>query len=284
LRGFFGVKGCDERFLLCTLFYSSKMGRIKAIHFDLDGTLYMPESMESALENIVGAMVHAGLPAKRDEAYRALMEIRKPDTSARNHFDRLTQKFCGKVDPFLVAVGVQHYEMSKEAHVVPVDGTEGVLRSLYRNHVLTVVSNGRPKDQAGKIVRLRLWPFFTEYNADFTVKRRHMYFTSKKAREKPSPYLWRNAHRALKLDYGEAAMVGDKLYADIYGANLLGMPTVRVMQGRHSLQTADEVFENKIVSRIGRHDWDRYKAYLKPDVQIDNITELPRAIKYLEHQ
>jgi putative hydrolase of the HAD superfamily len=80
---------------------------------------------------------------------------------------------------------------------------------------------------------------------------------------KPDPLFFQIILDSVGVEPAEAVMVGDRLDYDIYPARLLGMRTVRVLVRPYAEQEPPTPFH-------------------KPDITIDTIVELPKAISQLE--
>ena len=83
-------------------------------------------------------------------------------------------------------------------------------------------------------------------------------------------------------------MVGDRYWEDIFGANRLGMITVKINRGHHSNETLKGAFENASKSEamknyfIKNHSKKEIMALMKPAHTIDSLLELEKLIFDIE--
>ena len=160
-----------------------------------------------------------------------------------------------------------------------------VLGSLSQRFPISIISNGRPVKQAAKLVRLGLAHFFTHYDSRKGVYERFFYATDDPALAKPSPFLWKTAQQDMNCSFNHAIMVGDRYWADMLGAKLLGMTTVKINQGEHCNETLAEAyeknFENAAISGIAASREEIWSA-MQPDYIIDSLEELPGVVSSIE--
>ena len=83
-------------------------------------------------------------------------------------------------------------------------------------------------------------------------------------------------------------MVGDRYWEDIFGANRLGMITVKINRGQHSNETPKGAFENAFKSEVMKtcfiKDYSKKEimTLMKPSYTIDSLLELERLILGIE--
>jgi HAD superfamily hydrolase (TIGR01549 family) len=256
------------------------------IHFDLDSVLYIPSSfLENTLKLAVKVMIENGLRADFAEALAKLKEIRAIDSNASDHFDKLCQYFNGRIDPIVIASGVEKYWDCKSGNMMAAPHAHYVLGNLSQNCPLSIISNGRPVKQAAKLVRLGLSHFFTHYDPLKGVYERFFYATDDPALEKPNPFLWEKARQDINFSYDHAIMVGDRYWADMLGAKRLGMTTVKINQGEHRDETIVAAYEKNIsnasISGITENR-EKILAAMQPDYIINSLEELPAIVRSLE--
>ena len=260
--------------------------KIECIHFDLDSVLYIPSAfLENTLKLSVKVMIETGLRAGFEEALEKLKEIRAADSNAGDHFDRLCEHFNGRFDPIVIASGVEKYWDCKSGNMMAAPHAHYVLGSLSQRFPISIISNGRPVKQAAKLVRLGLAHFFTHYDLRKGVYERFFYATDDATRAKPNPFLWERARQNMNFSYGHAIMVGDRYWADMLGAKLLGMTTVKINQGEHCDETLVDAYEKNFkhapVSGITANSED-IKSAMQPDYIIDSLEELPDLVSRIE--
>ncbi|MBU0481308.1 MAG: HAD family hydrolase [Proteobacteria bacterium] len=258
---------------------------IQCIHFDLDSVLYIPATfLKNTLGLAVKTMIEHGLRAEPAEALHTLREIRSVDSNAGDHFDRLCKFYNGVEDPIIIASGVEKYWDCKSGNMMAAPGAYSVLEALSHTYRLTIVSNGRPVKQAAKLVRLDLARFFTFHDPDRDIQLNLFYATDDPARAKPYPYLWEQAQRERPYSFEKALMVGDRYWADILGAKLLGMTTVKIQQGEHRHETIEDAYRKNSRSPFlsgSKKDREEILAAMIPDFTIETLQELPAVIEQL---
>jgi FMN phosphatase YigB (HAD superfamily) len=83
-------------------------------------------------------------------------------------------------------------------------------------------------------------------------------------------------------------MVGDRYWEDIFGANRLGMITVKISRGQHSNETIEGAFENALKSEpmkiyfIKNYSKKEIMTLMKPAHTIDSLLALERLILDIE--
>ena len=262
--------------------------RIDSILFDLDSVLYDPaEFLDATLALSVKAMIEQGLDAKVDPALQELKEIRKPDSNAGDHLNRLCRFFNGHEDPLIIAAGVEKYWDCKIGNMSPVEGAHHILKSLSRKYPLALISNGVPIKQAGKLVRLGLGSYFTDYDDDYRVIARHLYFSVEPDKVKPHAFLFEQAQKEIGFSYSNTVMIGDRLWIDVLGANRLGMTSIHMLKGAHSNETPQDIYEKKKISGeleqvcAGASKEEIFEL-LKPDYQVATLYEAEKVIAQIE--
>ncbi len=260
---------------------------IECIHFDLDSVLYIPAAfLENTLNLTTRVMIENGLQADFEQALVKLHEIRSEDSNAGNHFDLLCEHFNDTLDPMIIASGVEKYWDCKAGNMMAAPHAHYVLGRLAQNCPLSIISNGRPVKQAGKLIRLELAHFFTRYDSDKGVYQRFFYATDDPAKAKPHPYLWLQSRQDVSFAFENGIMVGDRYWADMLGAKLLGMTTVKINQGEHRFETIAQAFEKN------RHMIEKLfdtpptqeiiMGMMRPDYEINSLEDLLGVVKQIE--
>ena len=261
--------------------------KIECIHFDLDSVLYIPAAfLENTLNLTVRVMIENGLQADFDEALAKLHEIRSEDSNAGNHFDMLCEHFNGNLDPLIIASGVEKYWDCKSGNMMAAPHAHYVLGRLAQNYPLSIISSGRPVKQAGKLIRLELAHFFTRYDSEKGVYKRFFYATDDPAKAKPHPYLWQQSQQDVSFTFENAIMVGDRSWADMLGAKLLGMTTVKINQGEHRFETIDQAYEKNSFMIGQLFDTsparETVMSLMQPDYEIDSLEDIFGIVKEIE--
>jgi FMN phosphatase YigB (HAD superfamily) len=260
--------------------------KIECIHFDLDSVLYIPAAfLENTLKLTVKVMIENGLRADFDEALAKLREIRAADSNAGDHFDRLCEFYNNRTDPIIIASGVEKYWDCKSGNMMAAPHAHYVLGSLSQQYPLSIISNGRPVKQAAKLVRLGLAHFFAHYDNRKGVYERFFYATDDPALVKPNPYLWERARQDIGFSFDHGVMVGDRYWADMLGAKLLGMTTIKIDQGEHQHETILEAYEkNRTTSSQSgiTGSEEEIMAAMQPDYIIKSLEELPAVVAVID--
>ncbi|MFC1454905.1 TIGR02253 family HAD-type hydrolase [Candidatus Undinarchaeota archaeon] len=222
---------------------------IKAVFFDIDGTLFDSRKLsETARDNAVRAMIHAGLEGDKGKILASLKGIiQEKGSNYERHFDMLVEKFGMKGRADIVAAGVVAYHDTKISSLEPYSDAIVVLTKLKeKGYVLGVISNGKSVKQWEKLIRLKLGNFFDV-----------VHISESSGKEKPDPKLFIDAMDAAKVAPENSVMVGDKPENDIAGAKAAGMLAVLMdVQGVKDKRGAD--------------------------ITIDRLGKLPKVIKRLE--
>jgi putative hydrolase of the HAD superfamily len=258
--------------------------KIQCIHFDLDSVLYLPSDfLQSALRLSVQAMIQYGLKADPQEALDVLLAIRSEDSNAADHFNRLVEHFNGEYDPVIIAAGVEKYWDSKQSNMLCTANAFSVLRILSRKYPLTIVTNGIPVKQAGKLIRLGLCQFFIDFDPLSGLGRKRIYATARANEMKPFPFLWERAQGELKFDYHRCLMIGDRYWADIFGAKRLGMTTIKITQGEHRHESKEKALQrgmSKPQHLSGNPE--TILLQMEPDYIIADLIELLAIVEQIE--
>lgn len=191
----------------------------KAIFFDVDDTLLNTSGFaQIARIYAIEAMLDAGLPLEKEEAFNILMDIIKEKGSNYDkHFNVLTKRVFGKEKPGIIAVGMITYHNVKFALLRPFPKTNSVLLNLSKEYRLGVISNGKTIKQWEKLVRLNLQHYFDEIVTSEEV-----------GYEKPSREIFDEALKRMDCKAEDSIMVGDKFDTDIIGALEVGMSAILV--------------------------------------------------------
>ncbi len=209
------------------------MGKLSAIFFDIDDTLYSTTLFASlARQNAVQAMVSTGLRLPVAVVRRELDEVIAEFTSNYPaHFDKLLRRlpresWAGTNRALIVAAGVRAYHRTKE-DLAPFPDVLPLLRQVHEQGdvLIGVITHGLEIKQAEKLLLLGVVPFLHPEG---------IFISDQVGISKPNPKLYSRACAALGLQPGECMYVGDNPLTDIDPPNSLGMVTVRaVRETRH---------------------------------------------------
>ena len=133
------------------------MGKIKAIVFDLDNTLYDTEKLcITAGEHAVEEMIKAGLNCTKEQGVSFLRSVIKE----KDKFERLV-KFFGPDNQEIIDAGF--YKYYRDAEFDSLDAFPGVietLKKLKENYRLFLLTQGEQFQQERKIRALGINDFF----------------------------------------------------------------------------------------------------------------------------
>ena len=191
---------------------------IRAVGFDLDETLAVPERDRSTLldEAIrdIGAEEHLeGLT--RESYLRAHREHSGADTR-EPVFDALVAEYAedDRVDPARLAEAYRH---AVEDALTPREGGADLVRTLRETYRVGLLTDGPVRTQRGKLETLGWTDLF-----DTVV------VTGELPEPKPDPRTFRRLLDDLGVEPGETVVVGDHPEADVAGAAAAGLYAVQV--------------------------------------------------------
>ncbi len=229
---------------------------IRMVFFDLDDTLVDTSVLaEKARKQAITNMIRAGMPVSPDEAYSELIElIREYGSNFPHHFDYLLRRLELPHNPKWIAAGVIGYHNTKFTYLNTVRGVRKTLLRLREMGIkLGVITDGNPVKQWEKILRTEIDDYFdTVVISDFL------------GVKKPHKKIFEKALDCCKAKAGEAVMVGDRLYTDIYGAKSVGMVTIWFRYGKHVRDDVD------------------YISYA--DFTVEDIRKVPEIIRGLNNE
>ena len=235
---------------------------IKAIFFDLDDTLLDDtESSGHAAEIVASELAgRQGVnPADLATAYLdAAIDFwehlepgsRRPSSGAiRPMIWRNALRSRGIDDPALATRLAERYDALRLERLELFPETLPVLRQLHGRYKLAIITNGFAETHEQKIARLELSRFF-----DTIILAGDLELI------KPDPSVFRHAMQAAQTNAAESVMVGDRYERDIRGAHAAGMRAIWVNVRQETVPAGAR----------------------PPEVTINSIAELPRALAVLE--
>ena len=203
------------------------MARLRAIFFDIDGTLFSTSAFAARARTAsIEAMIAAGLQVDRETLLEELEEvIREFSSNYEHHFDKLLLRLPRRATKSLnsdlvVAAGIVAYHQTKFRHLEPFEDVFEVTRRLARTDlILGIITEGLGIKQAEKLVRLKVTPFLSP---------QAIFISHRMGISKPNPKLYQRACGDLNLRPSECMYVGDNPLLDIDPAKSIGMVTVQV--------------------------------------------------------
>ena len=186
--------------------------KIKAIGFDVDGTLYhTPDSMSVAVGKILIEKVAEGLSRNPDdiaEEYLQKRDVFRSNTLTINSFGLDGQKIFQDVWD---GIAIEKYVV-KDTKLV------SIIADLQKKYRLFIISNGTGRQVERKLKYLGL--NYRDFDPRVYCYDHHW------AKPDPAPFLY--AIQSLKLSPDEIVYVGDREDVDIEGAQSVGMQAVFV--------------------------------------------------------
>jgi len=177
---------------------------------------------KQAIDAAINAMRDAGLKLSTDEIRQRIDQIYKErGIEFQSVFDELLYREFSKVDHKILSAGVIAYRRAREAALVPYPHITMTLIKLSKMQLkLGVVS-----DAPGKEAWLRLCYLNFHHLFDAVVT------FDDTGKRKPNPEPFRKVLEMLRIEPGEALMVGDWAERDVLGAAQVGMKTVFARYG-----------------------------------------------------
>ncbi|MHA1776830.1 MAG: haloacid dehalogenase [Promethearchaeia archaeon] len=205
---------------------------IRCVAFDLDDTLFNGTLLvEKARKASVQMMINYGLPVPEDYATQMLNEI-VAEFGSNNEFHldnliirlrndpnvQLSRKF--NINKF-VAAGVMGYHREKVKHFHLFKDVVKTLQKLQKLEIKTaIITDGSPKKQYEKILRLKLEPIVDE-----------ILISDEVAARKPHPFLFELFLNRFHLKPQEMLYIGDRVDNDIAPAKSVGIITALIHRG-----------------------------------------------------
>jgi len=239
--------------------------QIKAVLFDMFDTLALIDKNYEFYNNAVERMYkyianqginitskafrEAYIKARNDLYAIADKNLEEPHFSQRiqNALQLLGYNFDSK-NPIITKAT---YEFCQEFlnHVKIDEHTEKVLQSLYGKYKLGIISNFAIPEGVHDILKTnRLKELFDIVIVSGEVNKR-----------KPSPKIFQNTLSIIGVKAEEAVFVGDTANADVAGAHAAGMKAI-------------------YIKRRNEQDLEKFT----PDIIIEKLTEIPKALKTLK--
>lgn len=251
--------------------------RLKAVGFDLWETLITDTPALSReqerlrltrMEEILAARGHAALAGRIEHAYRALWHRCQelywsadrdvPCRTQIEHFlEELFERSAAALHPALIEE-LEHAYAHAAVEVPPavVDGAEEMLTELTaRGLRIGLISNtGRTPGYALRRVLEAVG--LAKYIDVMVFSNEHGYC-------KPERSIFEELRRALDVEFGELAFVGDNLYVDVHGAQRCGMRGIHFIPARRGTAVAPAV---------------DHGLSIVPDATVTDLREVPRVL------
>ena len=206
--------------------------KIKAILFDLDDTLYDQKQHLIPAFMKVSEYLENKLGISKDYAFKTILDILNQEGSASGRiFDMLLYKIGFTPDKSLIHDLIRVFYSYKPETLVPFDDVVKVLSELkMKGYKLGIITDGFPELQKAKIKALNLEKFLDVVVVSDEYGRSY---------RKPNVFPYLLALQKIGVDSLESVYVGDNPLKDFYGANKLGMVTIRIKRGEYSKINVD---------------------------------------------
>lgn len=207
---------------------------MRAVAFDLDGTLAVPEPDRATI--LREALESVGAPPIPRAAYLRAHRQHLTGDSREPIFATLLADRDAEVDPGRVA---RAYRERITAAVAPVDGVEDLVADLRSEYVVGLLTNGPVRAQRDKLDALGWTDRFDAalVSGDLPAG-------------KPDPRAFEALVDALGVEPREAVYVGDDPEADVRGARNAGLRAVQVLEaGDESAPGADAAVPREELAR-----------------------------------
>lgn len=218
---------------------------IQAVCFDLDGTLY--DDRQYIKAGLNEAAMYLKLETGKD-LEDELKSIYFDESEYSKAFDILLER--NNLSESYIPEMISAYH-NNDADLSLYDNTLSTLEKLEQRYKLAIITDG--KNGYEKICRLGIESFFDEIfvTADYSL-----------SKKKSEPF--KKVIDTLSVEADKTAYVGNHPIVDVHHPNQLGMTTIRIKTGIQS----DKDF-NKDVT---------------PDLEINNICELPDVLQHINNE
>lgn len=242
------------------------MSQIKAIFFDIDGTLFSTmEFAAQARRASVKAMIKAGLNMDEDSLLEELLEVVKEFSSNyEGHFDKLLMRLPrrtlkGLNPAVVISAGIVAYHDTKTRFLEPFEDASEVIRRLAKTDLrLGIITEGLEIKQSEKLIRLRLLDYFDH---------KAIFISHQVGISKPNPKLYQRACTDLNLRPSECLYVGDNPLLDIDPANEIGMVTALVSREDRFRSVSGKTEPNHVIQNF----WDLSEILRDQGVSVPEV-------------
>jgi len=224
---------------------------IRGLLFDLDNTLLDFMHMKRAsIEAAVAAMIDAGMPETREEAFAEIYHLYdRVGIEHQEIFNLYLKQRFGDIQYKWLAAAVVAYRRARDGVMVTYPHVRATLVELLRRGLRLAVISDAPRLNAW----LRLCQLDLHHAFDPVVT------FEDTGHRKPSSMPFERALEMMGMKFSEVIMIGDWPERDMVGATRLGIKTVFARYG-----------DSKGVTQSGA------------DYEIDDIRELPQILDQIE--
>ncbi len=188
--------------------------------FDLDDTLFKEIDFVKSGFKACAKYMNMNFGIKRQEFYEILIEILEKEGRGKI-FDNALQRY-NRYSKQVIQELVDVYR-SHKPKIRPYSDVAPTLRFLKKNGCkLAIITDGLASVQRNKVASLGIGNLFNTviYSDDFGDK----YW-------KPHRFPYKRAIEYLGINTKEAVYVGDNPHKDFFGANTMGITTIRLLKG-----------------------------------------------------
>ncbi|MFZ5433593.1 MAG: TIGR02253 family HAD-type hydrolase [Calditrichota bacterium] len=224
---------------------------LRGVLFDLDNTLLdFMQMKRAAIEAAVTAMIDAGMPVTREEAFSEIYRLyEQVGIEHQEIFNLYLKQQFGDIPFKWLAAGIVAYRRARDGVMVTYPHVRATLVELLRRGLRLAVISDAPRLNAW----LRLCQLDLHHAFDPVVT------FEDTGHRKPSPMPFERALERMGMRPNEVVMVGDWPERDMVGASNLGIKTVFARYG-----------DTKNVAHSGA------------DFEIDDIRELLQVLDQIE--
>jgi putative hydrolase of the HAD superfamily len=196
---------------------------LRGVFFDLDNTLLDFMHMKRvSVEAAVMAMLDAGMPLKREDAYAEIVRIYdRVGIEHQEIFQLFLREHFGTIEYKWLAAAVVAYRRARDGVLVTYPHVRSTLTELLRRGLRLAVISDAPRLNAW----LRLCQLDLHHVFDPVIT------FEDTGHRKPSPMPFERALERMGMQPSEVIMVGDWPERDMVGAGRLGIKTVFARYG-----------------------------------------------------
>lgn len=192
---------------------------IKAIIFDMDGTLHNAEFLtERVVKDTVSVMMEKGMKCNLEEGVEKFMEIINTSPSG-DKIQKLAVSFDSD-DEEIIEAGWNCYQNPDVSELMIFPDAKEVLGKLREGHKLILISQGSLESQNKRIDVLGIRDYFDEIHLPERGKKKEVFD---------------EVFKSLDLEANKILVVGDRIDSELKIANNLGMKTCRIMKGKYKI-------------------------------------------------
>ncbi len=224
---------------------TTMLQNVQWVFFDLGNTLIDEDiAIFDRMRRIVAASFELGYKGVTADTLYDKLCVAAAGFSRRNTIEALETSGIGRLDSQNLVEAIRYCPSGEKLFAT----TKAVLQKCYGHYRIGYIANQQP----GLEQRLSGWDIQRYFSVGVDSGSCSFY--------KPQPEIFEEAMRRAKCLPEEAVMVGDRIDTDIAPAKLLGLRTIRIVQGYSRLQMPRRPEEDADVSLQGL---DQFLAFLQ---------------------